>query len=145
MYGVIADYSYRAVAGVYRAKSHGVVSTLLLGEDQGFAQEVVLNGKTQRSRGTWRRFGEGRVAFSKEFIRMQGEEARSDGQVDGEVEKTLGLFFTIHIDPDPGGSVYHKRLFSVLLEVNTARLYFQTRPCCICHHRSILYRILHSV
>jgi hypothetical protein len=111
MYGVVADYSYHAVAGVYRAKSDGVIATLRLGEDQSFVQEMVQNGRTQRSQGTWRRIGEGRVVFSKEFIRTKGEDVRSDGEVDGEVQKTLGLFFSIHMNPDPGGPVYYKRPF----------------------------------
>lgn len=49
--------------------------------------------------------------FSKEFLKVSGQEVRPDGQVDGEVRKRLGLFLSIALNPDPGGPVFRKKLF----------------------------------
>jgi hypothetical protein len=111
MYCVIADYSYSAVSGIYKADVGGTTSILHLYANQTFDQDTGQGGSRQQVRGTWKRIGEGRVVFSKEFLRAENEEVRTDGEVDGAVEKIFGLFFTIHINPDPGGRVFYKRPF----------------------------------
>jgi hypothetical protein len=111
LYWVIADYSYGAVSGTYKADVGGTTSILHLHADRTFEQDTVQGGERLQARGTWRRIGEGRVVFSKEFLRVNGESVRADGQVDGVVEKIFGLFFTIRINPDPGGRVFYKRPF----------------------------------
>jgi hypothetical protein len=110
-YTVAANYSYGAVSGTYNFRENRETSTLILKEDRSFQQELSSNGKLESARGSWRRIGEGGVVFSKEFLRMTGQEVRSDGQADGEVKKKFGLFLSIHLSPDPGGPVFHKQLF----------------------------------
>jgi hypothetical protein len=51
------------------------------------------------------------VVFSKEFQKLSGQETRPDGQADGEVKKSNGLFISIAFHPDPTGPVFHKKLF----------------------------------
>lgn len=111
LYCAMADYSYRAVSGVYKAEGTGTTSFLRLNADRTFAQDTVRGGEKLHARGTWERFGEGRVAFSKEFLRVNGESARTDGQVDGEVVKRFGFFYTIPIESSWGGRVFYKRPF----------------------------------
>jgi hypothetical protein len=110
-YIIAANYSYGAVSGTYNFRENGETSTLILKEDHSFQQELSRNGKLESARGSWRRIGEGGVVFSKEFLRMTGQEVRSDGQADGEVKKTFALFLSIYLTPDPGGPVFRKELF----------------------------------
>jgi hypothetical protein len=110
-YTIAANYSYGAVSGTYNFGENREASTLILKEDHSFQQGLSSNGKLESARGSWRRIGEGGVVFSKEFLRMTGQEVRSDGQADGEVKKKFGLFLSIHLNPDPGGPVFHKELF----------------------------------
>jgi hypothetical protein len=111
-YWVVADYGYSAVSGTYILRTNGETSTLLLRKDRSYEQELVHDGKTNHARGNWYRFGEGGIAFSKEFLKMPGQEAKADGEVYGNVRKAYGLFFSIVFNPDPGGPVFHKKLLS---------------------------------
>ena len=111
LYSAMADYGYRAVSGVYKASGGGTTSTLRLNADRTFVQDTVRGGERLHAQGTWRRNGEGRVVFSKEFLRENGESARPDGQVDGEVVKRFGFFITIPIESSWGGRVFYKRPF----------------------------------
>jgi hypothetical protein len=110
-YSVVADYSYGAVSGTYTLTLNGETSTLILNKDRSFQQELSRNGKVERTQGSWRRLGEGGVVFSKEFLKVSGQEVRPDGQADGEVKKRFGLFLSIDLNPDPGGPVFHKQSF----------------------------------
>ena len=110
-YCVAANYSYGAVSGTYSLQHNGEESTLVLRRDRSFQQELKHDGRVEQSQGTWRRIGEGGVVFSKEFLKLPGQVTRSDGQADGEVRKSLGLFMSIALTPDPGGPVFHKKLF----------------------------------
>jgi hypothetical protein len=110
-YCVAADYSYGAVSGTYTLSLTGETSTLILNKDRSFQQELSRDGKVERTQGSWRRLGEGGVVFSKEFLKVSGQEVRPDGQADGEVRKRLGLFLSIAFNPDPGGPVFRKKLF----------------------------------
>lgn len=103
-YCVAADYSYGAVSGTYIFRLNGETSTLILGNDRSFQQELSRDGKVERTQGSWRRLGEGGVVFSKEFLKVSGQEVRPDGQADGEVKKRLGLFLSIHLKPGSGWS-----------------------------------------
>ncbi len=110
-YSVAADYSYGAVSGTYAFSLNGETSTLILNKDRSFKQELSREGKVERTQGSWRRLGEGGVVFSKEFLKVSGQEVRPDGQVDGEVRKRLGLYLSVALNPDPGGPVFRKKLF----------------------------------
>lgn len=111
LYCAMADYSYRAVSGVYKAVGGGTTSILRLNADRTFEQDTVRGDERLHAQGTWRRNGEGRVVFSKEFLRVNGESARTDGQVDGEVVKRFGFFYTIPMESSWGGRVFYKRPF----------------------------------
>jgi hypothetical protein len=52
MYCVIADYSYNAISGVYKADIGGATSTLHLYANQIFDQETIEGGRTQQAQGT---------------------------------------------------------------------------------------------
>jgi hypothetical protein len=111
-YMVAADYGYGAVSGTYVLRHDGEQSTLILKKDRSFQQVLSRQGKTESAQGRWRRVGEGGVVFSREFLKLTGQEVRADGEADGEVKKQcLGLFPSINFDPTPGGPTFHKRLF----------------------------------
>jgi hypothetical protein len=110
-YSVAANYDYGALSGTYSLRLKGETSTLVLKRDRSFQQELIHEGKTERAQGSWRRVGEGGVVFSKEFIKVPGQEIRPDGQADGEFKKRLGLFPSIAMSPDPGGPTFRKKLF----------------------------------
>jgi len=111
-YMVAADYSYSAVSGTYMFHDDGESSTLVLRRDQSFQQDLNRDGKMAHVRGTWRRIGEGGVVFSKEFLKVKGQEVRSDGQADGEIEKRFpGFFPSIRFEPQFNGPRFTRRLF----------------------------------
>jgi hypothetical protein len=110
-YSVAADYGYAAVSGTYTLQRGDETSTLVLRPDHSFQQEISRAGKVERAQGSWRRIGEGGIVFSKEFLRVAGEEVRPDGQADGEVKKRcLGLLLSINLNPSPNGPTFHKKL-----------------------------------
>ena len=111
-YIIAADYGYGAVSGEYIFRGNGEISILVLNHDRTFLQEVSRAGKIERAQGNWRRIGEGGVVFSREFLKLAGQEVRPDGQADGEIRKRfLGLFFSIRFEPDFGGPTFNKRMW----------------------------------
>jgi 4-amino-4-deoxy-L-arabinose transferase-like glycosyltransferase len=110
-YTIAANYDYGALSGTYSFHFKGEMSTLVLKKDHSFQQELTHDGKLEHAQGRWRRVGEGGVVFSKEFMKLAGQKVRPDGQADAEVEKTLGLFASIHFDPAPSGPVFRKSYF----------------------------------
>lgn len=109
-YVIASDYSYDAISGVYSQSSTTKTSTLILKKDQSFEEEVTHDGITEHARGSWRRIGEGGVVMSSEFITLPSLKRRSDGAVDGEIEKTFGLFPQIVFDTQPGGPIFRRHL-----------------------------------
>jgi hypothetical protein len=110
-YIIAADYSYSAVSGTYVYRSDQEASTLILKSDQSFDQELMHDGVATNAHGTWRRIGEGRVVFSKEFLKMPRQDIRPDGQADGEVRKRLGVFLSLALDPASNGPIFRKKMF----------------------------------
>jgi hypothetical protein len=110
-YSVASNYSYGAISGIYSFQFGAEESILVLKENRSFQQELKRNGSVEHAQGSGRRLGEGGVVFSKEFRKLSGQETRPDGQADGEVKKSLGLFISIAFHPDPTGPVFHKKLF----------------------------------
>ena len=108
-YSIASNYSYGVVSGVYNFKLGAEECVLVLKEDLSFQQELKRNGSVEYGQGSWRRLGEGGVVFSKDFLKVSGQETRSDGQAYGEVKKRLGVFISIALNPDPGGPVFHKK------------------------------------
>jgi hypothetical protein len=109
-YAVASNYDYEAVAGTYTLKLPDESSTLVLKSDRTFKQELTHLGRVERAKGSWRRLGEGGIAFSKEFLKVSGQEFDAEGTAYGEINKSLGLFFSISLNP--GGSTFRKKLFS---------------------------------
>ena len=112
-YWFAADYSYSAVSGTYAYQSDGESSVLMLRKDKVFLQERTSHGQTERAQGTWRRVGEGGIVLSAEFLPVGQVNARSDGSVDGEVQKSfLELVPSIVLWGDnSNGPRFHRMLF----------------------------------
>jgi hypothetical protein len=110
-YSIAANYEYDALVGTYVFHGNGEICTLYLNSDQTFAEELNRSGHIQKTEGQWRRYGEAHMSFSKEFLRIPGEEMNSAGQAHGEFRKTLGIFPSLVLAPLPGGPTFHRKLF----------------------------------
>ena len=111
-YMVAADYSYKAISGTYLYQGAGESCTLVLRQDQSFQQDLNRDGKFVHAQGAWRRIGEGGVAVSKEFLKVEDQEVRSDGQADGQIDKRFaGLFPAIRFEPQSSGPKFNRTLF----------------------------------
>jgi len=110
-YIVAANYDYGALAGTYAFEGDGTRCTLSLRADRTFTEELVLDGHSQTVDGTWHRYGEAHVSFSKDFLKLAGEELNADGEAHGQFDKTLGLLPSLTLAPVPGGPVLRRRLF----------------------------------
>lgn len=108
-----ADYTSNAIAGTYRYAGNGETSTLVLKRDQTFQQELNRGGTSEHAQGTWHRFGESGVDFSKEFVPVAAVKAESDGYTRGEVRKVfLELVPVIVLGPDrDNGPTFHRSFF----------------------------------
>jgi hypothetical protein len=112
-YWKAADYTYGAIAGTYSYSGNGESSTLVLKVDQTFQQELNRGGTSEHAQGTWHRYGEGGVDFSKEFLPVSTVKAESDGYTHGEVRKVfLEVVPVIILGPDrDNGPKFHRRFF----------------------------------
>jgi hypothetical protein len=73
---------------------------------------LIRDGKVENAEGSWRRLGEGGISFSKEFLKVSGQELDPDGTAFGEAEKTLGIFPSITLKSNQGGPTFRRRLFN---------------------------------
>ena len=110
-YAVAANYDYPALAGVYVLDQNAEHCVLDLHSDRTFTEELVRSGNTQRATGTWHRYGESHVSFSREFLTVAGQELNASGEPHGEFEKRLGLFPILTLAPLPDGPKLHKQFF----------------------------------
>jgi hypothetical protein len=94
-YAIAADYGDGVTSGTYHLTQNGETSILVLKPDHTFQQELRKLGKVDHATGTWRRFGEGAVAFSKEFLTISGQELGQDGTPYGEIHKRFGFFVSL--------------------------------------------------
>jgi hypothetical protein len=97
-YTVASDYGDGVTSGTYHLAQNGETSTLVLKPDHTFQQELNKLGNVKRAAGTWRRFGEGAIKFSKEFLTVSGQELGQDGTPYGEIHKRFGLFVSLTLD-----------------------------------------------
>jgi hypothetical protein len=115
-YAVASDYGDGVASGTYHFARGDERSTLTLKPDHSFQQELNRQGQAERSEGTWRRSGMAGIEFSKEFLRVSGQEIHSDGTAFGEMQKTLGFLVSIvlsqyqvvwygRIDPSNGDAI----------------------------------------
>jgi hypothetical protein len=114
-YVIAADYSDGVASGRYRLAQNGETSTLFLNPDHTFQLSMSRLGKEQHAAGTWRRVGEGGIAFSKELSMVPGQEA--DGSAFADMHKDFGLFVSLalrqyqvvwygRVDPSTDNGVY---------------------------------------
>ena len=94
---VATDYRDSAAVGKYRFAGYGEISTLVLSPDHRFQQDLQIGSVKQHATGTWRRVGEGGIAFSKDFLVVSGEEPGPDGTTFCDMHKTLGLFLSLRL------------------------------------------------
>ena len=107
-YVIAANYDYGALAGTYIFNRGVERCTLDLRSDRTFTEELVRAGGVQKAQGTWRRYGESHVSFSKEFLTISGQEVNADGEVHGEFSKTLGVLPFLTLAPLPDGPKFRK-------------------------------------
>lgn len=91
-FAAASDFSDSVFCGTYKLDQDNEKSTLTLKADHTYHQELSSSGGTRTASGTWRKSGEGGVAFSREFIVLTAQELDADGTSYGEIHKTLGLF-----------------------------------------------------
>ena len=108
-----ADYTSNALAGTYTYAGNGETSTLVLKRDQTFQQQLNRDGASEHAQGSWRRYGESGVAFSKEFLPVSTVKAEPDGYTRGEVRRVfLELVPVIVLGPDRvNGPRFHGSFF----------------------------------
>jgi hypothetical protein len=94
---VASDYSDSAASGTYRLAYKGMRSTLVLRPDHSFRQEVSDSSGIQRAEGTWRRVGEGGVAFSRDFLTLPGEERGEDGTAYSDMQRKFGILIRLSL------------------------------------------------
>lgn len=94
---VAMDYTDHVAVGRYSYKGNGESSSLVLNPDHTFDQTRTIGSEEQRSKGTWRRSGEGGYSFSKEFLVVSGDEPEPDGTTFSEMHKALGLFVSLRL------------------------------------------------
>lgn len=109
-YAIAANYDYGALAGTYVLNRGAEKCTLDLRSDRTFTEELVRAGSVQNAQGTWHRYGESHVSFSREFLTISGEEVNADGEAHGEFSKTLGLLPRLTLAPLPDGPKFRKKL-----------------------------------
>jgi hypothetical protein len=105
-----SNFGDDAVSGTYTLRHTGEQSTLVLRPDHSFHQELKTAGTDIHAEGNWRVSGEGHIAFSKEFLKVSGEEFSPAGQAYGQIENRFGLL-SITLAPNPDGPTFHKKLF----------------------------------
>ena len=122
-YCVAADYDYSTLSGTYTFRGDGESSTLILKSDRSFQQELVHGGTVEHKTGTWRRIGESGVTFSKEFLRLPGQQSyrdkfgpdtsgntEADGEFGGNFDKILTVYPELHLDAVPANLTLHKKI-----------------------------------
>lgn len=91
------DYGDSVAAGTYIFKRSGENSVLVLNPNHTFLQTRRFGNVTQQAQGTWRRVGEGGIAFSKEFLVVTGDEPGPDGTTFCDIHKLLGVFPSLRL------------------------------------------------
>jgi len=121
---IASGYDYSDLAGTYDFKDSNEAATLYLKSDHTFQEEITHSGRVDHAQGTWDRSGMAGVEFSAGFIKVPGAKTYAeefpdhlygnpeDHQYFGRFEKILGIYPTLHMNANPPGPTFHKRLFS---------------------------------
>lgn len=96
-YVVASDYGDSVASGTYHLAQNGETSTLVLKPGHSFEQELSRSGRTEHAEGNWRRLGAGGISFSKEFLRISGQELDPDGTAFGDMHKRLGFLVSLSL------------------------------------------------
>jgi hypothetical protein len=94
-YSIATDYDDSVAEGIYDFAQDAQSSTLRLRSDHVFEQERREHGRVEHATGTWRRIGEGGIAFSREFLTVSGQERGTDGTAIADMRKNLGVFVSL--------------------------------------------------
>jgi hypothetical protein len=70
-YVIATGYDYADLAGTYKVTLDERTCILKLNKDHTFIQELNHNGNTEMRYGTWRRYGQAHVSFSREFVPLK--------------------------------------------------------------------------
>jgi hypothetical protein len=111
-YSVADNYGDGAISGIYALRSNVDASTVVLRPDHSFQQELNHSGEVKHAEGRWHRSGESGIEFSKEFLKVSGQELGPQGEAFGHVKRKFGLFLSIALNPEPGGPTFQKKLFN---------------------------------
>lgn len=84
------NFSDAAVSGTYSLQDGGEASILILRSNHTFSEKVDSQGEPSLAQGTWRIFGAGHIAFSKEFVKIPGQSVGGDGTAYGQIVNTFG-------------------------------------------------------
>jgi hypothetical protein len=109
-YSIAANYGYEALSGTYTLNRAGEKCTLYLRPDQTFTEELERDGTTINATGHWRRYGEAHASFSREFIKLSGQDESAGHEADGQFDKAFGLFPSLMFAPIPGGPRLQRKL-----------------------------------
>lgn len=110
-YSLASNYDYDDLAGSYVRVGGGETCKLFLRRDHTFKEELDHSGSSQIAEGTWRRYGQAHVSFSKTFLKVNGEELNASGEAHGEFEKPFGVLPSLTLAPIPGGPIFRKSIF----------------------------------
>lgn len=88
-YAVSADYDYGALTGTYVLAANGDQCTLRHTPNHTFTEEIGSSSNPRIVQGEWLRYGEAHASFSREFIKVSGEELNPAGEAHGQFEKSL--------------------------------------------------------
>lgn len=94
---VASDYSDAAASGTYQWANNGMRSTLVLRPDHSFWQELRDSSGVQNAEGTWRRLGEGGVAFSRDFLTLPGQQRGEDGTAYSDMQRKFGILIRLSL------------------------------------------------
>ena len=119
---IASGYDYADLAGTYTTKADGVSFSLILSPDRTFHEELQDSAGPKSADGSWRRIGEGGVAFSGEFLRLPGQQSYSDrfghdsnsttnADFGGNFYKILTVYPELDLNGSPTDIRLHKRLF----------------------------------
>jgi hypothetical protein len=94
---VASNYSDAAASGPYQLRPEGMNSTLVLWPNHSFRQEIGDPSGMKRVEGTWRRVGEGGVAFSPEFLTFPGEQRDENGTAYADMQRRFGILIRLSL------------------------------------------------
>lgn len=107
----VTDYGDEVLTGNYVCRTEGQTYLLRINKDHTFRQAKIGTGVSVRSEGTWRRFCEAHVAFSKGMLALARQRTKPNGDSYGELDKTLGIWPYIAVDSTTSAPIYRKTIF----------------------------------